>query len=299
MQTDLIQILEKHDITLDRSILFGKIFAHDPKLFKFSLGEKIQLIEIAAAVTNILVTSGFGHFKAKSSVKCVRQPAVVECHILGKLFAENSLDEPDSATTDHKAKIFANITGIFRESNVDETTLNDFTDEMIKVSTEKGVLSASVECFLCKIEKPDTKSEFKVSAKRVGRKTYWTTSNFIKHIKKSHNDLKSGKHKRKSTKSRVSLSQIEESTECATQSQGAENAAADCFTFENIEVLEEFYKDLVTTDYDALQKSICRQISDHTIKMMEQCDANEETLKEMKFTCGLRCKPKCTEIVSN
>lgn len=257
MKTDLIQILEKHDIVMDGSIFFGKIFAHEPKMFKFSLGERIQLLEIAAAVTNTLATIGFGCFKAKNSVKRARQSVVIDCHILGKLFAENSIDEPDNATTDHKAKIFANITEIFRESNVDQTTFNDFTDEMIKVSSEKGVLSASVECFLCKMEKPDSKSEFKVSAKRVGRKTYWTTSNFIKHIKKSHNDVKTGKKKRKSTKLRVSPNQIEVSAECATQSQSAENEAADCFTFGNIEVLEEFYKDLVTTDYDALQKSIC------------------------------------------
>lgn len=141
------------------------------------------------------------------------------------------------------------------------------------------------------------KTEFKISSNVRGTNLYWTTSNFAKHVQTSHtnkNQLIHSKKRRTSTAS-IPITDTSGSTEQLT-SENCGNDVTDCMINQHIEVTEEFYKDLVTTNYDALEKSIRQKISAQTIKMMEQCDFDDEELDEMAFTCGtnkstLRLRP--------
>lgn len=303
IKTDLPAILEEHCITLDKAIFFGNIYKPDPIKFKFSLGERIQLKEIAAAVETMLASDGIDKFKENKNAKFERRlhTSTVECRTLGRLFATSDTRDADSKTEHHKSKIFSNIIEILRSSSIDQNIIKSFNDKMIKVKNENGLMCATVECILCNTEK----NQFKISAKARGKKLYWTTSNYTKHIKTSHTDKKqqippeirrspkASTSKKKATSEpveqldRSEIKDVHEQTELPDRTNCVQDVT-DCMIDENIEVTDEFYKDLIKTDYDALQKSIYRKISDHTLKLMEQCYADNDELKEMTFTCGAK-----------
>lgn len=197
VKNDLTAILEEkrknaNEETTNNEMFFGKTYSSSPESFKFSLGEKYQLKEIAAFVTKIIGSEGIAYFGDMKKKKYgIQGLPTIDTHF-GRLFVDDEAEEIICESINElKTKLLTDIIAIFEALNVDKTKINEFSADMIDVQEKYGSVNAIIKCILCETDNHNktkkAKTEQKVSTKRNGDKLYWITSNFKKHLKTSHN----------------------------------------------------------------------------------------------------------------
>lgn len=285
--------------TVYKEDFYGNIFAADPSSFKFSLGDRIRIMEVASFVKRKVdgingrkPLSGIKFFgkakRHKSTGRIVHYPKLGRFFSNRQIVQENKLldeqeqvnsqtnfenidkklnsDEVQDAveTRSSCVKLYSDVMKLYRSLNVEEEALNRFTESMVTVSlNEDAAIIGQLKCFLCVLNGTKSKAEFfKIQRKTDGSNAYWNLSNYIKHVKKKH-PLKQSLQ-----------GQVEENNQ--NRIEVTDEIASDQKSLSIIEI-----ENAIPT-----QQSIYNQISNQILHMTEKFHSNKEIKHEMLFECG-------------
>lgn len=197
IKVELLPLLERIDtengISIDKAMFFGNIYMNNPNLFKFSLGERIQINEIVAFVTKVVDSenSAYGiqyFFELKNHQQNI--PTKVY-PIIGRFFCDetsNSDNELNLSTNIDFNKVwetdlYSHITEIYHKCGIGT---DDFSGELVSVDQERNrKLIGKTKCLLC-MQNKKKKYEYNVPYKRQPKKLYWLTKKFLYHLKNCH-----------------------------------------------------------------------------------------------------------------
>lgn len=305
----MLPLLERIDtengISIDKAMFFGNIYMNNPNLFKFSLGERIQISEIVAFVTKIVDSknSAYGtqyFFELKNHQQNISTKVYP---IIGRFFCNETLNSDNeldlSKNIDFnkvwETDLYDHITEIYYKCGIET---DDFSGEIVSVDQERnGKLIGKTKCLLC-MQNKKKKYEYNVPYKRQPKKLYWLTKNFVNHLKKCHNivpgnqDL-SKEHKRliKLTNRMNKNSHDEKKTREKSQDIPCNYHSVQSLSIEDIAVVEEIDDSEqvigeVNIDIEGLRSKIYNQISDQLLKMEEWSEMHNEILVNMEFICA-------------
>lgn len=160
--------------------IYGPRHASNPAKFKFELGDKKMIRQLASHVKGIVDENGklkgLGHFEMKKKKKDTKQLISITKQKRPNPKASNCQESIEML----HSKLYARIQNYLKELNVDFT---DFNKDMVTV--EPNRIFGAVNCILC------TSEMKKSSSKRVyyhfgSRSSFWTISNFKAHIESVH-----------------------------------------------------------------------------------------------------------------
>lgn len=198
IQTDLVSIVNKlknQDNLIDEIDFFGNTKLHASSTFKFRIGERMQLKEIASFVKTI-IDGGHTNQHLQQPQKKIDYIGTKFYPNHGRFFSNitesfvlESKINPD--INDLKSKLFNDTFKLFESMNVQNEILQIFDKNMISVEIDSNNhIIGTVNCVLCKENKKKRKSsQFAIVSKPEGDQVYWIFSNFIKHIKRMHMEL--------------------------------------------------------------------------------------------------------------
>lgn len=196
VKKDLVSLIQKlrsleTPTLVNEADFFGNTQLFDPSSFKFSIGERIQIEEIASFLKSIVAGSnlkyGIKNFTNKS--KIVNYKGTVVYPHFGRFFSnENkSCIEIIKPKVHLQSTLFDNIFKLFESVNVKKETLEKFHKDMVSIHMDEDIIIGYVKCLLCDEENVKRKqNQFSIGCKSEGDKCYWISSNFKKHITKIH-----------------------------------------------------------------------------------------------------------------
>lgn len=278
IKDDIAAVLAKHEnaanngLTLDRTMFYG-IYADDPSKFTISLGEKVQLKEVAKFAGKKFDNAGPSYFADKRKSKFVKVFRTVDCGNLGKMFisCDDHNDSRDHGSRDSiekmKTSLYTDVVKMLKSKGINEIKLNQLSENMVSVAYSKGVLSGTVVCILCSTTE---EKNFCVNVKVVEERIHWIYSNYLRHLREYHNSEISEQNDKKRKKAKPNNQNLKKSI--------LENDGA----IENIIIEEIDYKNL---DINYIQKQIYDKISEQTLAIRTNCEVNNEKQFNMLFDC--------------
>lgn len=205
MRTDFLNKINnlqsgKNPTLINLSDFFGNINITEPSSFAFSLGERVQIQQVALYSDEIVTKAKNGDvfFNEK---KRISYAGTVVYDKLGRFFSNNTLpaiNEPESQTplptsntldilNTLKHKLYEHIHNLFKSMDIEGNILQKFNENMVSVKIENGKTTGYVKCILCIERQIKSKiTDFAVSSKSNGNRNYWITSNFLNHLKRTH-----------------------------------------------------------------------------------------------------------------
>lgn len=267
IQEKITGVISKYETTtkLDKSMFFG-IF-EDGKDFNISMGERVQLKEIAAYAKKICDTVGPLYFCDKKNAKIVNFNNTVDCEI-GRLFIEPiGYDE-----TKLKTALHSRVLELLKSAQISQNIIDEFSQDMVRIGYKNDIPHGGTKCVLCQTNDQKKMTEHAVSAKVDGMKVSWILSNFIKHLR-STNKLNIEKKARKKQKSDAPNPEMGASQNASIK----QKDDASCNDEEVIEVLDEFYVD-IDTKIEETRNEICAKLSAQALNMVETIEELEDEI---------------------
>lgn len=270
IKTDLVKLLLKNDEEYDRCMFFGKRYATDPESFVFSLGEKIQLKEIAIFANKIFNKPGPRFFSANSG-KMKNILDTINFRDTGRLFIDKRNNQHNSVQETNKreeivdeeklkSKLLADTQLTLKSLKVSQEHINKLTEKNITVEIDNGNITGKIECVLC--DEPRTKRQKKehtVSTKFEKGTYYWILSNYSKHFKNMHGANKTGSA---TCKNNVTMSKSIQNVSSNEVKPDSEDEA------------------------DKIKRIMRLRISECTLGMISACEINGEQQESINFICG-------------
>lgn len=303
-------------LMLNKSTFFG-YYTQNPKLFEISLGERIQLKEVAIFAKQKFETDGPSYFCDKKNLKLISFSNTIDCGDFGLLFTNkgsvvNKTKEIDKNKL--KSTLHANLIDILKSSNIDQACLAQLTEEMVGISSTNDIVRGSIQCVLCDTnEIRNKKTEFIVNAKLDGDNVYWIFSNYIRHLKSQHgiitkqnpsrgkkqktnvqvpdkqrrsvsidSDANKNKDKRESPGKLDQCSPIEDIASDRTDEN--ESDQTDQMKTGEIEISDQFFVDC-DTKMESIRDVMCRSISTQCLDMLENSETHGESNYPMQYIC--------------
>lgn len=204
IKNDLIERLEKFSVNItDESqitMFFSYLFKDNPKSFQFSLGEKIQIREIAEYAARKFNINGARYFCDKKKIKAGILETVTLAH-LGQLFTTTGIISKESNTDDGgedlhlsfeaeklEKGLYSATINCFNSSNIESKLITIFSPSNVSVKVEKGNIDAKIDCVFC-----DEPKKHSIGKKIIKNKVYWNHTNYAKHLKNVHKEIKQEK----------------------------------------------------------------------------------------------------------
>lgn len=125
---------------------FGDIHAFNPSSFKFSIGDRMQIAEIATHVKKQSTEFGPQYFASKSL-----QKSKSSFKRAGRYFGQNVTQKIAINDDDSSQQLYVNIQKMFIKRNVCKNKIDQFTRDMVSVCINDGNPAVGyVQCILCK-----------------------------------------------------------------------------------------------------------------------------------------------------
>lgn len=206
IRKDLVSIIQKLEnseshTVVNHSDFFGNTQLIEPSSFKFLIGERIQMEEIALFLKSIVAGDnlkyGIEVFTDEKQHKKVNYMGTVVYPHFGRFFTSsnkliNSVTELAvkalPAPSDFQSLLYDNIFNLLVSMNVEKKMLELFHNDMVSVKIdEENNPIGCVKCVFCISDNVKRKQiEFSIRAKSEGGKHYWINSNFKKHLTIMH-----------------------------------------------------------------------------------------------------------------
>lgn len=198
VRNDLVATIQKlqnceNPVMIDETDFFGNININEPSKFAFSLGEKVQLEQIALFSKEIVINAKAGQFFFNKNNK-VDNAGTVVYQNFGRYFS--SKHSPTSGEFDSEAKmselkcsLYLKVLSLFESFTIDRTILQQYTEDMVSVSIRNGKPFGSTKCIICIVSGAESKKKDFVIGSKLSKgkdNCYWITSNFSDHITGFH-----------------------------------------------------------------------------------------------------------------
>lgn len=292
IQVELLPLLEKIDeensISIDKTMFFGNIYMSNPNQFKFSLGEIVQIKEIAKFVSKIVdsedSSSNIQYFS--ESENCQQKCSTRVYPIIGRFFCKDDAIMNIDSNEVWKTKLFDDILNSYEEFGFE---IEGSIDDIISVNQKAdGSILGKTKCVFC-VKSKKKRYEYNVPHKFYKNELHWTTTNFKKHLKTHKlepiHQIPSKKRKKISeSASKTSPNQKVIYVDTGETLETQKNAAN--FSIEDIAIIEETCGNDQQTgeiDNENLYGLMYDQIANRLVIMKQQCDMHDEELVEMKF----------------
>lgn len=181
VKTKILALIAKDEAAanLDTSMFFGKF--HDEKSFEISLGERVQLKEVAQFTSRIFETDGPLYFADKKNAKLSNFHKTIECGKLGRLFTyDDNVPKNEFNESELKVTLFKHVSDIFKSAKIDE----NFSEDMVKIEFKNMTPYGTTQCVVCNSEKKV--NALVVNAKIEKKNLTWISSNLLKHLRTVH-----------------------------------------------------------------------------------------------------------------
>lgn len=184
------------NLIIDKKAFFGILYEDSSRSFKFSVGDQLQIKELAAYVRKIVdhpePNAGIQHFapiireiKKKSNPQQVEQyfgfSRKVNVSNELKPNIDHSILEPPA--TDLKKnlsqKLFDNVVKLLLKQEVGRSQIERLRCDQILVTMNNDRINGKFPCILCK----KSNNSFVAHCSQKNGKYYWTLSNYIQHVK--------------------------------------------------------------------------------------------------------------------
>lgn len=307
IQTELTSVLDdmntkENEMLLNKVDFFGNIHILNPTLFKFSLGERIQILEIAAFVKQTLdgtkgdkPNSGNSFFSVTRKRKKLNFKGLVNYPNFGRYYSNQNAFfniqksvEPiiGIQTDDLQSKLFHDIVFLLKSVKTNEETILKLEKDIVSVNiNDDGTVTGKVKCIFCSEEKRK-KVLHSVPSKREGDKIYWTTMNYRKHIVNIHKMVEDNKklkpkQQKNNDNKKITEKRMDGSNNMNTKSSGeTPKAVADLIEKSRIKlvqhVVDSTIKDVEHTEEVVIVNSFEECFEEASTNILNSTEKNNE-----------------------
>lgn len=291
VRKDLVAIVHKlkndeNPVFINDADFFGNIKINEPSSFTFSLGERVQIEQIALFSNEIVMKAKDGKEFFKTKTK-VNYDDTIIYRDFGRFFSSKHTqisDILDSETRikELKSSLHHQILSLLKSLDVEEEIRKQYNEDMVSVIIQKGKPSGLAKCLLCILNNVKSKkSEFAIWGKISKDKCYWTTSNFSQHITNTHLQPKANNR----IENRVEIESVKKDrrrTKKLVETETMKKQRRYTQSFEEKHLCEiETINEPDGTDIESI---IFKQISIHLLNL-NTTQANDAK-KGMTFYCG-------------
>lgn len=202
---DISQMIDKWiskdvDLQIYKKAFFGILHEDEPKSFKFSVGDRIQLRELGNYIRSVIENENLGiaHFAQTSENKIRKINNQIEQYFgfsrkivdvfpsYSTSIAKESLSD-DKLTLELKERLFANVKKMLDKKGVSRSKIEKLLGESVSVNIRGNRITGKFTCVLCRGSRPF----FTAQCSQKSGKYYWILSNYGTHIQKHLNESKS------------------------------------------------------------------------------------------------------------
>lgn len=218
IRTDLIEIVNRlknqTDSTIYEEDFFGNVQLSSPSTFKFSIGERLQLKNIAAFINeiaddknpkykiSIFIEKNNNQKKSNEYEETVFYPNFGRFY--SNMTSKSALcdirSDPKLDLEVLRSELYVEILQIFE--SIHDEDMKRINESIISVDTsEDHKLIGRAQCIFC-LDGKNKKIQYSIPHKSIGNKVYWYCSNFCSHLKTHDVEFKPKKKKTKGEKSK-------------------------------------------------------------------------------------------------
>lgn len=209
MRTDFLSDINKlqngeNPILINLPDFFGNINITEPCSFAFSLGEREQILQVALYSNEIVTKAKNGEVFFEEN-KRISYASTIVYEKLGRFFSNKTLpamNESESGTllptsntlNTSKHTLYEHMINLLMSMDIEGKIFQKFVENMVSVKIKDGKTTGYVKCILCIERQIKSKTtDFAIGTKSKGNKSYWITSNFVNHLKRTHKIQSKGK----------------------------------------------------------------------------------------------------------